>query len=151
MTAEKESNLVKACRMLTEQELTCAFVLDEKVYISKERGITPLLDCYNEKKMPEGFSAADKVVGKAAAFLYVLLGVKELYADILSVPALKVLQKYGITVSHGQLTDAIRNRTNTGFCPMETAVLDIEQPQEALCAIMKTKAVLQKAALKKEN
>ena len=148
---EMETDLQRACRMLTEQEATCAFVLGELVYISKERGVQPLLVCYDEKKMPAGFSAADKVVGKAAAFLYVLLGAKELYADVVSRPALAVLEQYGIKVSYGELTDAIRNRTNTGFCPMETAVLAIGKPSEALAAIRKTRAALQKDSLMKEN
>lgn len=142
-----ENDLTRACQMLTKQELTCAIVSGELVYISKERGVKPLLECYFEKKMPSGFSAADKVVGKAAAFLYVLLGAKELYADVLSRPAFAVLQQYDIIVTYGQLTDAIRNRTNTGFCPMETAVLAIEDPAEALSAIEKTRIALQKASL----
>lgn len=141
------NDLTKARQMLAKQELTCAIVSDDMVYISKERGVKPLLECFYEKKMPSGFSAADKVVGKAAAFLYVLLGAKELYADVLSRPALAVLQQYDIMVTYGQLTDAIRNRTNTGFCPMETAVLAIEDPAEALNAIEKTRIALQKASI----
>nr|MBQ8252139.1 DUF1893 domain-containing protein [Lachnospiraceae bacterium] len=146
-----ESDLTKARQMLANQSLTCAFVSGEMVYISKERGVKPLLDCYYEKKIPEGFSAADKVVGKAAAFLYVLLGVKELYADVMSRPALAVLQQHGIAVTYGELTDAIRNRTNTGFCPMETAVRLINDPKEALNAIEKTRIALQEAASQKEK
>lgn len=148
---EKENDLTKACQMLAERDLTCAMVLGELVYISKERGVKPLLECYYEKKMPFGFSAADKVVGKAAAFMYVLLGAKELYADVLSRPALAVLQQYDIIVTYGQLTDAIRNRMNTGFCPMETAVLQIDNPEEALQGIEKTRIALQKASSQKET
>ena len=142
-----ENDLTRARQMLAKRALTCVIVSGELVYISKDRGVKPLLECYYEKKIPFGFSAADKVVGKAAAFLYVLLGAKELYADVLSRPALVVLQQYDITVTYGQLTDAIRNRANTGFCPMETAVLTIEDPTEALDAIEKTKIALQKASL----
>lgn len=142
-----ETDLEKACRMLDEQQLTCAFVLDDAVYISGERGVKPLLDCYYAKNMPAGFSAADKVVGKAAAFMYVLLGVKEVYVQVLSRPALEVLQKFGIAVTYGELVDAIKNRTGTGFCPMETAVLAIEEPAEALSAIEKTRMSLQKASV----
>ncbi len=131
-------DLKKAKQMLVEQELTCAMVKGEKVYISKERGVKPLLACYKEHAMQSDFSAADKVVGKAAAFLYVLLGVKELYAGVISRPAIEVLQKAGVVVSYEQLTDAIRNRAGDGFCPMETAVWEIESPADALVAIEKT-------------
>lgn len=141
-----ETDLAKACRMLKDQRLTCALVLGDLVYISRERGVKPLLECYYEKKMPDGFSAADKVVGKAAAFLYVLLGVKEVYADVLSSPALAVFQMYGIKASYGQLADAIKNRAGTGFCPMETAVLSVTDPAEALEEIEKKRNALQKAS-----
>lgn len=137
-----ETDLAKACQMLTQEQLTCALVSDDLVYISRERGVKPLLDCYYGKKMPTGFSAADKVVGKAAAFLYVLLGAKQLYAQVLSRPALDVLQKNGIEVSYGQLTEAIKNRAGTGFCPMETAVLHEDDPVKALDKIEKTRRTL---------
>lgn len=146
-----ESDLKKACRMLKEQELTCAFVFGEEVYISRERGVKPLLDCYYQKKMLPGFSAADKVIGKAAAFLYVLLGVSEIYTDVISRPALSVLQQSGIEVYYEQLTESIKNRAGTGFCPMETAVLSIEDPSEALCAIEKTAEALRKTEVQKET
>ena len=146
-----ESDLRKACQMLKEQELTCAFVFNEEVYISKERGVKPLLYCYHQKKMSPGFSAADKVIGKAAAFLYVLLGASKIYTNVISHPAISVLQQNGIEVYYEQLTEAIQNRTGTGFCPMETAVLSIEDPSEALCAIEKTAEALRKTEVQKET
>jgi len=74
-------------------------------------------------------------VGKAAAFLYVLLGVKEIYAHIISIPALEVLGRYNIRTEYGEAVDSVRNRTNTGFCPMETAVMEIDEPNKALEAV----------------
>ena len=78
-----------------------------------------------------GFCAADKVVGKAAAMLYCLIGVSEVYARIISEPALAVLKAEGIGVFYDQIVPAIRNRTGTGFCPMEAAVWDLADPQAA--------------------
>lgn len=135
--------LEKAVQLLKNQQYTCVLVKNDMVYTSKERGIKPLLCCYKEQKMKQGCSAADRVVGKAAAFFYVLLGAKELYADVISKPALEVLEKAGIAVSYTTLVDAIRNRTNTGFCPMETAVWDIEDPADAMKAVEKTLEALQ--------
>ena len=43
----------------------------------------------------------DKVVGRAAAFLYVLLEVKEIYAGVMSEGAADVLSKYGICSGYG--------------------------------------------------
>ena len=79
----------------------------------------------------QGAYVADKVVGKAAAYLYVLLGVRKVYAAVISRPALDVLERYNIGIVYDMLVPAIRNRTDTGFCPMETAVLDIDDANEA--------------------
>lgn len=120
-----------------QPERTCAFVKGDWVYTSSQRGIRPLLACLNQPEKENGFAAADKVIGKAAAFLYVLLGAGEVYAGVISKPALMVLEKAGIKVSYDCLTDAIRNRAGDGFCPMETAVWDISNPQEALKTVLR--------------
>ena len=131
-------DLVKAKHLLQNENHTCVFVRDDIIYKSCERGVKPLLQMIDTKGTLDGFCAADKVVGKAAAFLYVLLRVKEIHAVIISQSALKVLQSYDIPVSYNTLTKAIRNRTNTGFCPMEQATLDITDPHEALETIKST-------------
>lgn len=130
-------NLERAKRILTEGGLTLAIVRGEDVFTSTDRGVKPLLDLLDSGNPAGSFCAADKVVGKAAAFLYVLLGAESIYVDVISKPALEILEKYGITAEYDTLTEAIRNRTNTGFCPMETAVMDINEPLEALEAVRK--------------
>ena len=85
-----------------------------------------------------GFSAADRVVGKAAAFLYCLLKVSCVYAGVISEPALQVLQAQGIPVFYSTLVPAIKNRTGDGFCPMETAVWDLKDPKKAPDTIRET-------------
>lgn len=82
-----------------------------------------------------GFSAADKVVGRATAFLYALLGVSEVYANVMSRPAAQVLQAHGIAAHWGKLVDGIINRKGTGPCPFEETVMDITDASEALTAI----------------
>ena len=128
-------NLILAKKMLLEEELTCAFIKDNTIYKSKKRGVLPLIEWYDQGLNLKDFSVADKVVGKAAAFFYVILEIKELYADVISRSALELLIKNNINVSFGLLVDYIRNRTNTGFCPMEQATINIDSPAEAVVAI----------------
>lgn len=128
-------DLNRAKELLEANAYTCVIRKEDSVYASKQRGAKPLLAWVDEGKDFTGFSAADKVVGKAAAFLYVLLKVDAIYAKVISVPAAKVLEDYGISTFFDEKVEAIRNRTNTGFCPMETAVLEIDTPKEALYAI----------------
>lgn len=124
-----------AINILNERDCTCVFCKGESVLFSSERGVKPLLALIDGDSSLSGFSAADKVVGKAAAFLYVILGVKALHAKTVSGHALSVLEKTDIAVTYDVLVPAIRNRTNTGLCPMESAVLDITEPDLALKAI----------------
>ena len=130
-------DLEKAKSVLVEGGFTCVMVKGEAVDTSMERGIRPLFQIVKSRTDREGYSAADKVVGKAAAFMYVLMKVREVFAQVISVPALEVLEGAGIEVSYVECVPAIRNRTDTGFCPMESAVLDVKEPEEAYSVLEK--------------
>lgn len=120
---------------LEDGDYTCVIGREEVLFSSAARGVRPLLDCLDSRCDVYGAAAADKVVGSAAAFLYVLLGVGAVYAHIISERAAAVLQSNAIAVSYDVLVPAIRNRAGDGFCPMETAVADIDDPAAALTAI----------------
>ncbi len=124
------SNLEKAMEVLHKGRFTCVLVKDNEVFTSTERGVKPLINFLNSG-ISENFSACDKVVGNGAAYLYVLLKIKELHALILSKPAKKTLEKYNIIVSCDSLVDNIRNRTDTDICPMEKAVIGAKSPEDA--------------------
>ena len=131
-------DLLRARQLLEDGSYTCVLCHGQHIYTSTERGVRPLLELPpNDYR---GFSAADKVIGKATAFLYVNLGVRAVYAPVISESALRVLKRSGIEVHYGVSVSAIFNRSRTGFCPMETAVRDIEDLNEALQAIRETYA-----------
>ena len=135
-------NLREARRILEEHRMSCVLYRDGTVFESNLRGVAPLMEFLDGSVDVQDFSAADKVVGKAAAFLYCLLDVKEVYADVISRPALDVLQDFGIAAEYGALTDRILNRSRQGYCPMESAVRDVSSPERALTVIrasLKTK------------
>lgn len=111
---------------------TCVAADGDVLLKSDKRGVAPLLDWLEQGYQLEGFTVADKVVGKGAAFLYLLLHVKYLYAAVISRPALELLRQNGVYVTFSTCVPAIRNRDNTGFCPIETAVLDCNSAQQAL-------------------
>lgn len=129
-------DLNKAKTMLQQGAFTCVLCKDEQIYTSTQRGVAPLMAHWQAGTKLKDFSAADKVVGKATALLYCLLQVKAVYANVISRPALAVLESHGIAVYYGQLVDAIRNRAGDGFCPMETATKDISDPAAAPAAIL---------------
>jgi len=126
---------LEAKSVLEKTGCTLVFCKNGEMYTDHERGVKTLLGFVNQGKVFSGYSVADKVVGKAAAYLYVLLDIDELYADIISESALDVFTDSGIEVFYGTSVGRIKNRSNTGYCPMETAVMDVTNPQEALIAI----------------
>ena len=128
------ANLEKAKEIMIREECTLVIVKNE-VRTFRERGVKPLLSLLDSSIDLSLASASDKVVGKAAAMLYVKLGIKELYASVLSKPALEVLTKNGISAEYGELVEAIRNRSGDGFCPMESAVINITDIDEAILAV----------------
>lgn len=127
-------NLSEAKRILSDGH-TCVLMSDNDVITTDERGVLPLVKWIDEGRNFDNYSAADKVVGKAAALLYVSLGVKRIWAGVISKPAAQMFENHGIEYWYDTLTDAIINRKGDGFCPMETAVMDIDSPEEALVAI----------------
>lgn len=73
-------------------------------------------------KNPEvlnGASVADKVVGKGAAALMILGKVQEVFADLISTPALALLKEAGVSVRFNQEVPYIINRRGNGPCPIE--------------------------------
>jgi len=82
-----------------------------------------------------GYSAADIVVGKAVAMLFVKCGIKSVYAKVLSDSGAEFLKKEGVPFEYETLTDRIINRDGTDICPMEKEVLDVSNVEEAYAAL----------------
>lgn len=139
-----DERTVLARDLMREKQCTCVFLRDGETVTEYSRGIAPLLSYLDSGRTLTGFCAADKVVGRAAAFLYVLLQVDELYAEVISESAEVVLRDYGVRFFAGETVPAIRNRTGDGFCPMEQATISAHDPQTALTAIRNTLEYLKK-------
>lgn len=85
------------------------------------RGISDLYGLLTEHPgWLRGASVADKVVGKGAAALLILGGVRELFAGVVSTSALGLLKDSGIPVRFSQEVAHIVNRKGDGVCPVET-------------------------------
>ena len=130
-------DLQNAIHTLVNTGCTCVLCRGAILHTSHSRGVKPLLD-WLEDDIGKDFSAADKVVGRAAAYLYCLLGIRQLYAQVISKPALAVLEKYGIPTRYDRLVDGIRNRAGDGPCPMEAATAGASSPEQALAMILET-------------
>ena len=112
--------------LLKAQEKAIVIVKDGKVIFSSEgKGIKPVYTALNElKDRLQGSSAADRVVGRAAAMIYKHAGIKELSTGLISEKALDVLKNTSIVYEYDKLVPFIKNRDRSGMCPIEKLSLE---------------------------
>ena len=115
---------------------TLALCKDGGIITSDKRGVAPMVGFIREGKELHGYSAADKVVGKAAAMLFIKAGITALHAVTLSKSAEALLKSHGVTVSCDTSAEYIINRDKTGMCPREQTVLDTDDIEKGTKLIM---------------
>ena len=79
------SDLEKAKQLLNGHSIV--LVKNEEVIIDDGKGISPMMKFIGENINLEGFSAADIVIGKAAAMLFTKAKIKAVYGNIMSIDA----------------------------------------------------------------
>ena len=114
----------------------------ETLITSDLRGIAPMMEFLSRGQDLSGFSAADLVVGKAAAMLFHKAGICAVYAKTLSESGKAYLEAHGIPVEYEVLTPVIRNRKGDGICPMEATVAHLNDREEAFAALSARLAAL---------
>lgn len=102
----------------------------ELVFKSQDRGIKPIYILAKElKEEAFGASIADKVIGRGAALLCAYLGIKEVYAGLMSREGQMVLDNFNIAYTMEKSCTYIMNRDKTDYCPIEKLALGIEEPE----------------------
>jgi iron complex outermembrane receptor protein len=98
----------------------CVINNQNEVRTFSQRGVADLHNLlYHDSAFLNGSYVADKMVGKAAAALMILGGVKKLYTNIISSPALKLFSNTDIEVSYKEQVPFIVNRDQSDWCPLE--------------------------------
>jgi hypothetical protein len=112
----------------------CAATDSALVYQFTGAGIADLLHVAElELKGNHGqLDWGDKLVGRAAALLFTLLHPRSVFAKTMSTGAQHILQAAAIPFTCDKVAVEIRNRTDTGPCPMEAATAGITDPLLAL-------------------
>lgn len=109
----------KLIHLLHEGDYSCV-IENGEIRTFTQRGVADLFRLLKEEPaFLRGASVADKVVGKAAAALMILGGIKEIYTDTISSPALELFRHSGIEPAFGKEVPHIINRDGTDWCPME--------------------------------
>ena len=107
--------------LLHEKKCSCVIRNGATTRTFNQRGVADLYELLmTEADFLNGAEMADKIVGKGAAALMVAGHIRRIHADVISKPALKLLEENGIEVTYTTLADGIINRKGDGPCPVES-------------------------------
>ena len=118
---------------LDAEQCSCVIYNEGETRLFWERGVQDLYRLLKtEPDFLRGAFIADKVIGKAAAALMALGGVDEVFARVISSAARALLERSGIKVDFLSEVPHIINRTQTGWCPLETRCFRMHTAEECL-------------------
>ena len=119
--------------MLNEQGLSLLVFNNGELTTHANRGIRDLLQLISEQ--PErlnGAVAADKIIGKSAAAIMIVGGVKQVHTNLICTPARELFESKGVQVFATEEVPMIYNRDRSGMCPMDTQIDGIEGIEECV-------------------
>ena len=125
-----DAALVAEMKQMLSDGAACVVARGGFVVASESgRGMGPIIKLLDEGKL-DGAIVVDKIIGRAAAAVCVLGGVRKVHASLMSEDAGAFLKLHAVEFTADETTPQIVNRENTGRCPMELAVEGVEYPAE---------------------
>ena len=110
-------------KMIGTDGITCIVWKDgADPLVSRVRGVRPILDWIEEGADLKDAAVCDTIVGRAAAMMYVLSGVAQVYAKVMSRGGEEELRKAGIAYEAESFTE------NSTFCLPVSGVYPIIFP-----------------------
>ena len=132
---KQKDAVLSAVNLILEESASCVLIRDNVIEKTvNARGIAPVIKLY-EGGLLENAYIVDKIVGKAAAMVMTLGGVKGCYGVTMSRTAVQWFNDHGVSVRYNKLVDHIINRSGNGICPMEQTVAQISDANEAFTAL----------------
>ena len=128
---------LECARRELEKELAFVMVRNGKIVSkSSEKGVAPFFHAVTSLNV-NGISLADKIVGKAVAYLAVYAGISSVYTPVVSEPALTVLRTNEIHLESDEVVPMILNQSGTDQCPIEKLISTCKTPEEAYNVLKK--------------
>lgn len=124
--------------ILEDRNVSVVFCRGEQMIILDGKGIKPLLELMKKQIALSEYSVADKIVGKAAALLFIKMKVSSVYGSVMSEKARDIFLHYNIPFFYKTLTKEIINRRGDDICPMEKAVENVNDPEKAYAILTDT-------------
>jgi hypothetical protein len=132
MNMENQDLHLAKLKLITEN-LSLVIVKNGKIiFETKKQGISGFLEAIEKlDKNLFASSAADKLVGLAAALLFVYAGVASVFALTISEGGIRVLEDNNIAYLFEKKVSYILNRSKNGVCPFEKLAMASGSPDEA--------------------
>ncbi len=133
-----KSDIQIAKNLLGREGAVFVIVKNGKVlFTSSKKGIQPFFDALEQypREIFAGCSIADRVVGKAALMLAAYIKAKEVYTPLASQHAIDASFNLNLNLMFDKSTAFIINRTQDGMCPMEEAVLNVNDREKAFTVL----------------
>ena len=132
-------DLERARLRLEEKNLSLVVVKNGKVIFETEsHGIKGFLEATELLgKELIGSSVADRVVGRAVALLFVYFRVSAVFAVIISMEGVRVLEDNNVFYQFEKCVPNILNQKRNDICPFEKLALTFTTPEEAYMKLRK--------------
>jgi len=122
--------------MLNEQGLSLLVFNNGELTTHANRGIQDLLQLISDQpERLKGAVAADKIIGKSAAAIMIVGGVKQVHTNIICTPARELFEANGVQVFASEEVPMIMNRNRSGMCPMDTQINEVENVEECVAIL----------------
>jgi len=122
--------------MLNEQGLSLLVFNRDSLTTHANRGIQDLLQLISEQpERLKGAVVADKIIGKSAAAIMIVGGVKQVHTNIICTPARELFEANGVQVFANEEVPMIMNRNRSGMCPMDTQINEVESVEECVAIL----------------
>jgi len=129
----KMNDLDLAKKELDKVKVNIAFAKDgEIIFCSSDDGIRGFISAIKKfgEKLNDS-SVADRIAGRVVALLCIYVGIKSVFAEVMSDGCRDALQKSGVAFEYKRVVPKILNKYKNDVCPLERLVLKIENPQIA--------------------
>lgn len=124
--------------LLQTGNYSCVIMNGTDIRKFHQRGIADLYGFHlHPASFLKGAVIADKAIGVAAAALIIDVGIKKVYAEVISLPAAKLLRDANIEVDCIQMVPMIENRERTDWCPLEKRCISAPGVKDIILLIEK--------------
>lgn len=123
---------------LIEKDGKACVVIKDGVFVAVKdgKGVSPLLELLDSSPdLLKDAAVVDKIVGRAAAAICVVAGVKSVYGVTTSADAISFLSAHDIPCESLNTVPKILNREKNGLCPLDDSCKDLDDPAKMLDAI----------------